>query len=834
MGEAAQMASPPARLRRLRRGLDVLLGLLLLAAAACGLVYWYVRSPQADLDGRVALAGLQAPVQIVRDSRGIPHITAGNIHDLYLAQGFAMAQDRLWEMDLMRRLGEGRLAEVFGRAALATDRANRILGLGRTAAAEAGRLQPQEAALLNAFATGVNDYIARRGRELPLEFWLLRYRPAPWQPRDSLALAAYMYQVLASGYKDKLRRETFAAALGPELEQQLFPERSPWDVVPGAPPPPAAPGLGFGYGRGRGPGRERGAGRAGLPVYPATLAAALRGGLDSDRMRGGSNDWVLSGARSFDGQPILANDPHLRFQIPGLWWAVQLTAPGLDAAGVAITGVPGVVIGHNQHIAWGVTNTRADVQDLYREELNRQGQVMTPQGWQRLGHWHEVIRVRGGAPVAMDIAVTRHGPIVAHDAGGPLALAWTLYAPGALQAAHVFLAVDEAQNWGQFEAALEQFAGPAQNFVYADTAGHIAYQCAGWVPLRAPNPAAPDRFDGSVPVPGATATYDWHGWVPFAQLPQAVDPASGMLATANGRISHASAPHVISTDWDAPNRTRRIYQRLGELQHWNASAMGRVQQDDVSEQDRDFAQAVLAAGRAEATAGARLSATTERALALLRGFRGFMGHTSAGPTLAYQTRTEFLRRVVAAKTSDAMARQYRWDEAPVFEQWLLAAHPPQWLPAQYQGSGGGWDGLLLDSLTSVAMRTALRPAQLRWGRYETLRILHPVFSRLPVLRDFADLGPVEINGSPLTVKQARNTELGNKHDLGPSMRFVADLGDWDRSTLTLVAGESGNLFNRHYRDEFGAYLRGEGLPLWFTPAAVARHRAHRLEMVPQP
>ena len=823
------MPPPPARLRRLRLGLDLLLGLLLLLVAACGLVYWYVRTPQADLDGRVALAGLQAPVEIVRDSRGIPHITAQNIHDLYVAQGFAMAQDRLWEMDLMRRLGEGRLAQVFGPAALGADRANRALGLGRTAAAEAKRLLPQEAALLEAFATGVNDFIARRGRELPLEFWLLRYRPEPWQPRDSLALAAYMYQVLASGYKDKLMRETFVARLGPELATQLFPEHSPWDVVPGqAPPPPAPPGLGFGFRRGRG------RGNASLPVFPADLQQVAGLGMGNDRLRGGSNDWVLSGAHSFDGHPILANDPHLQFQVPGLWWAVQLTAPGLDAAGVAITGVPGVVIGHNQHIAWGVTNTRADVQDLYREQLDGKGNVLTPQGWQPLRHWHEEIEVKGGAPVTMDIPVTRHGPIVGQDAGGPLALAWTLYAPGALQATHVFLAVDEAQNWQQFEAALAQFAGPAQNFVYADTAGHIGYQCAGWVPLRAANPAARDAFDGSVPVPGATAAYDWHGWIPFAQLPQVADPASGMLATANGRISHASAPHVISTDWDAPNRTRRIYERLGELAHWNASAMGRVQEDDVSEQDRDFAAAVVAAGRAEAAAGTGLSATTQRALGLLRGFRGFMGHTSAGPTLAYETRREFLRRVVAAQTSDAMARAYRWDEAPVFEQWLLATHPAQWLPAQYQGRGGGWNALLLDSLTSVAVRTALQPAQLRWGRLETLQILHPVFSQVPVLRNFADLGPVEINGSPLTVKQARNVELGAAHDLGPSLRFVADLGNWDRSSLTLVAGESGNLFNPHYRDEFAAYLGGQGLPLWFTPRAVALHREHALQLVPQP
>lgn len=395
------------------------------------------------------------------------------------------------------------------------------------------------------------------------------------------------------------------------------------------------------------------------------------------------------------------------------------------------------------------------------------------------------------------------------------------------------LKVDEARNWTEFEAALSGFAGPTQNFVYADTAGHIAYQAAGWVPLRAPNWGAKDVSDGTVPVPGDTAAYDWHGWIPFDKLPHVLDPATGMLVTANSRVTPDGYPHTISADWDAPNRTRRIYQRLGVLQHWNASAMGRVQQDVVSEQDADFAAAVVAAGQAEAARGAGLSANTERAVALLRGFRGAMGYSSDAPTLAYETRQEFLRRVIAAKTSDALAREYKWDEAPVFEQWLLTAHPAAWLPPEYRAaSSGGWDGLLLASLQSVATQLTLEPAALRWGRFETLDIKHPVFSHIPVLRGLADLGPAEINGSPLTVKQARNTELGNTSDLGPSMRFVADLGNWDRSTLTLVAGESGVLFSPHYRDQFPAYLRGEALPLWFTPSTVARHKTHELHLTP--
>ncbi|MGH3183194.1 MAG: penicillin acylase family protein, partial [Streptosporangiaceae bacterium] len=450
------------------------------------------------------LAGLRAPVTIIRDARGIPHITAANVHDLYLAEGYAMAQDRLWQMDVLRRVGEGRLAEIFGPVALEADRGNRTVGLDRAAAAEAGRLAPEEAALLGAFADGVNAYISGRGWKLPLEFWVLRYRPQAWRPEDSLAVAAYMYQVLSSNYKDKLRRESFTAALGPELTAQLYPERSPWEVIPGEAPPPSRPRPPF-------PGLR---GRSGLSTPPVfgvpsgLLADPPAGGGE----RWGSNSWALAGSRSFDGRPILANDPHLQFEIPGQWWVVQVSAPGLDAAGAALAGFPGVIVGHNQNIAWGVTNADADVQDLYRETVDGKGNALTPSGWKPTAHWNESIPVRGQAATELDLTVTRHGPIVARDGGGPLALDWSLYAPGALQAAHVLLQIGEAQNWQQFEAALAGFAGPAQNFIYADTAGHIGYQAAGWVPLRASSWGAKDASDGSVPVPGAVATYDWHGW----------------------------------------------------------------------------------------------------------------------------------------------------------------------------------------------------------------------------------------------------------------------------------------------------------------------------------
>ncbi|MGH9486318.1 MAG: penicillin acylase family protein [Terriglobales bacterium] len=803
MPTTAALSAPP-RHRGWRLLGEVIAALVLLAAAMLGFLYVYVRGVQPQLDGRLALAGLQAPATIVRDRWGIAHIQAASIHDLFLAQGFAMAQDRLWQMDLMRRLAEGRLAAIFGPEALPLDKQNRELGLGRMARRNARHLEPGEAALLEAFAEGVNDYIGRRQNHLPLSFQLLHYRPQAWQPSDTLAVAAYMYQTLASDYKDKLIRETFLAKLGPILGAELFPDQSPWDVPPGAPPPQAPAQL--------------------LPASQNRMRPPLQvfvAPSQRSQQRGGSNNWVLAGWRSSTGLPLLANDPHLEFQIPGLWWTASLRSPQLHVAGVAIAGVPGIVIGHNDQIAWGVTNGDADVQDLYRAKLDGKGNVLTPTGWIKLRHWHEVIRVKNQAAVRLDIAVTPHGPIIAHDAGGPLALAWSMYAPGALREMHVFLEIDEAQNWQEFEQALAGFAGPAQNFVYADRAGHIGYQLAGWVPVRR-------GFEGSVPVPGDQAGYEWQGWIPFSRLPRALDPSSGILATANGRITPNGYRYVISTDWDAPNRTRRIYALLQARERWTPAALGSVQTDAVSEQDRDFAAALVAAGRAAETGGGGLSPRLRQAVNLLRGFRGAMNHESAAPTLAYFTRQELLQEVLAAKVGAAQARDYKWSEAPVFEQWLVRQQPPQWLPHGY----ADWNALLLHCLSQVVQRITLRPGTAHWGHDQRLSLLHPVFSQVPFARGWADLGPVEIDGSPLTIKQARNPSLGDKVELGPSMRFIADPADWDQSTLTLVAGESGLPFNRHYRDQFSAYLAGRGLPLWFSAQAVAMDAVHSLRLEP--
>src|SRR5579883_2441415 len=539
---------PPRRSPWLFRLLDALLILLALFVAAGAYFYWQGWRTEPRRDGTLAVAGLGAPATIVRDRRGIAHITAASLHDVYYAEGYAMAQDRLWQMDMMRRLAEGTLAEVFGPVGLATDEQTRTLGLDRIAARETAALAPAARDLLDAFAAGVNQFIAERRGRLPLEFRLLHYQPAPWRPLDSLAFAAQMYRSLSTSYKDELEREAILAAAGPQAAAALFPDRSPWDIPPGAWPAPTAPAAlarrrapaALGWPPAAAPFAAAGSSRErGAPPPPragrlAPLLAALAAAPESSANLGrGSNNWVLASSRTATGAPILANDPHLEYQQPGIWWAVELRAPGLHVIGVTFPGTPGVIIGHNDHIAWGMTNVGADVQDLYREP---------PAAIHVLG---ETIPVKGRAPVAFPVRLAPRGPIVAEDAQAALALDWSLYHPGSLRDVFtMFQRLDQAGDWASFEAALADFPGPSQNFVYADTAGNIGYQCAGRIPLRS-------RGDGTLPMPDDPA-YGWTGWIPFGALPRVYNPAAGLLATANGRIAPDGYPYVITHHWDAP------------------------------------------------------------------------------------------------------------------------------------------------------------------------------------------------------------------------------------------------------------------------------------------
>ncbi|RME43682.1 MAG: penicillin acylase family protein, partial [Chloroflexi bacterium] len=530
-------------MRTLIRILSVLIiVLVLLVVAAAGIArYYYLPRSWPQTDGTLQVAGLDSPVEVIRDRWGIPHIYAQNQHDLFFAQGYVHAGDRLWQMDFNRRIGTGRLSELVGESTLDTDIFLRHLGMHRAAAKDLELLTPETQAILTAYADGVNAYIESHQGRLPLEYTILGVKPEPWKPLDTVVWAKVMAWDLGANWDTELLRARLINQVG---RQALA------DLVP--PYPPDAPVI-----VPPGVGNYTFLQDASLADYrPIRQVLAISTGAWA------SNNWVVSGEKSTTGAPLLANDPHLGLNIPSIWYANGLHAPDFEVVGVTFPGIPGIVIGHNEHIGWGVTNLGPDVQDLYIEKLNPDN----PNQYEFQGQWEdmqlvqETIQVKGRPdPVVVTVRITRHGPIMnpavesLKGALQPLALRWT-----ALDGTTMFEALrllNQAQNWDQFRQALSHWAVPGQNFVYADTAGNIGYQATGRVPIR-------KNGDGSLPVPGWTGDYEWTGFIPYDEMPRSFNPPSGYVVTANNKVVADSYPYFLSNEWATPYRAQRIEQLL--------------------------------------------------------------------------------------------------------------------------------------------------------------------------------------------------------------------------------------------------------------------------------
>src|ERR1022692_2077527 len=483
-----------------------LLAILLLAVAGV-LAYAYIitRSALPQLDGNLSVKGLSATVKVTRDGHGVPAIEAASLEDLFFAQGYVTAQDRLWQMDVMRRYGSGELSEILSADTLKLDREQRILGLRASAKKAMEMAGARDRSFFEAYARGVNAFIGTHGDRLPIEFRILRYRPTPWMAEDSLVIADSMVKDLNFHYfYDALAREKILAKLGPELTGDLFVNRSWHD----RPPTVMREDLSE---------PDSNAGDSDdeedddSPDNSVTQNKGSSVAPEASPVEGlpvnGSNDWVVSGAHTVTGKPLLSNDMHLGHQMPNLWYEAHLHSGTLDVAGVTLPGMPYVIVGHNQRIAWGFTNVGPTVTDVYIENFNEQGAYQTPRGWVQPEHRVEVIRVKGRPDVSVDVKITRHGPVITELVPGetrPLALRWTLY--DSLQIP--FFDVNAAQNWQEFRHAFSQLDAPGQNVVYADEDGNIGYQTTGKIPIRAAG-------DGSLPVSGADNAHEWTSYIAF-------------------------------------------------------------------------------------------------------------------------------------------------------------------------------------------------------------------------------------------------------------------------------------------------------------------------------
>jgi len=837
--------SAPRRGRRIGRVLASLL-IVTLFAALGGLAWLYsmARSVLPQLDGTAKISGLSARVTVSRDGHGVPTIDAASFEDLFFAQGYVTAQDRLWQMDVMRRFAAGEISEILGADFLKHDREQRILEL-RVAAQKALEVSSaQNRAHFEAYARGVNAYVASHRDRLPIEFRILRYSPRPWAPEDSTLIAAQMVKDLNHyPYRDALDREKILAKLGPELTADLYVNSSWHD----RPPTVARFSLEQDTGNEdeerhkRSPVSSSVAQQTATPAFHDLVGAGLANdgfarALEQDsealaadtRMVVGSNNWVVSGAHTVSGKPLLSNDMHLGHQMPNLWYEAHLRCStsgcgNFDAAGVTLPGLPYVIVGHNQRIAWGLTNVGPTVEDVYIETFNPDSQYLTPAGWKSPEHRHEVIHVKGKPDVVLDVALTRHGPIITDLVPGEsrqLALRWTLY-----EGTHdPFFEVDSAQNWEQFRRAFSAFDAPGQNVVFADVDGNIGYQATGKIPIRASG-------DGSLPENGSDDIHEWTGYIPFDKLPNTYNPSSGIIATANGRISPDGYPFSISTGWEAPWRTARIYRVLESGKKFSASDMLGLQTDIYSDAERFFAERfVYAVDHAKNS-----SLRTKQAAELMRGWDGRMTADSAAPTIGYRARVELTRLLLEAKLGSAPAdprqiaaslnwKTYGWGMQSVWLENVLQGQLKRWLPESY----GSYDELLTAAVEAAVSGPEVPQdlASWHWGGFHPVEIQHPILGKIPLLQRGSGPGVQPQSGSGYTVKAVSRSH-------GPSERLTVDLSDLDQSTLNLVTGQAGSFLSPYYLDQWKAWYEGYTFKLPFTQPAVAAAQQHVLVLEPK-
>ncbi len=704
------------------------------------------------------------------------------------------------------------LAEVMGRSLVRHDTVQRVFQFRNTAQRIYANLAQADRARLDAYARGVNQFIAQHTDALPPEFALLHYRPKPWSGADSLSIGvAMMAQTLDDHWDAKLAREQIAARLhNAKLEADLYPVGSWRDhpptglVVDLTQPHPIPPSHDDDEDDDRTQTRD-------TPHEDMRmLHTLLRQTVCADCVPG-SNQWVIAGHHTASGKPLLSNDMHLALTVPNIWYMADLRAPGFHAAGVALAGVPFVVAGHNDHVAWGYTALYADVQDLYVEKLDGKGNYQAMDGnWKPLSMDHETIYVRGGKDVIVDVQSTAHGPLLNPlftKETRPLALKWTLY-DATLNTLPIFQ-LDTAASCAEATAALSTWSSPTLNVVYADDQGHIAYHAVGRVPLR------PSGLSG---VPIQDAAHEWQGYIPFESLPNAFDPPSGFLATANSRVTTDNSPNVLTLEWADPYRAERIYKMLQGHDQLRPQDMLAAQTDIYSEVDQELAHRFAYAIDHTAGADDRL----RKAADLMRSWDGRLSTDSAAASVVTRAREALKPMILQPKLGD-LASQYLWSESNFAMEEIVMHGNADWLPPGYKD----WDAALTEAVRR-GMDQGKAPADVsRWnyGNWHVIDLEHPLAGFLPFVGGIAGTGPQPLSGDGVTVKQVGRA-------FGPSQRFTMDWSNVDGSTENIVLGESGNPLSPYFRDQWNDYMGGTTFAMPFSSAAVAAQTRHTLRLLP--
>lgn len=737
----------------------------------------YLRQSLPQTTGTVEVTGLSGPITIVRDADGVPHIFATTDADAFFGQGYVHAQDRMWQLELSRRTGHGRLSEILGEPALDTDKFLRTLGVSRAVQSGWESLGPDERAALEAYAAGVNAWI-EEGHTLPPEFLILGVKPEPWTVFDSLVWAKMMAWDLGDNWDKELLRTRLIQALGPERTAQILPNY----------PEDGINILANGQ-------LTNGMTDALLDIDTQIQSNLQLGGLDI-----GSNNWVVAGSRTESGKPLLANDPHLGARIPSIWYLAEMQGDKLHAIGASFPGLPGIVIGHNERIAWGVTNLNPDVQDLYIERINpaNPNQYEVDGAWQDMEIVEEPIFVKGkDEPILWAARSTRHGPLisdVSSSATTPVAMRWTALEPND-RTLGAFLGINYAANWDEFKEALRNYVTPSQNFVYADVDGNIGYFGPGLIPIRA-------NGNGMVPVPGWDSQYEWTGFIPFDDLPQSYNPDSGYIVTANNRVVADDYPYFLTNDWAPPYRAERISEMIEQLsagdQRIDVTDMATIQKDQTSTQVRDLLPYLLA-----------LSPVDERqrqAMGFLQGWDGAMGRESIAPTIYEAWYVHLGQSMFEDDLRGDLYDRMATRQHPLFLHEVMAQ----------QEQFAGWCDNVLSAPRESCADTALEAldkaldeleerlgkdmSRWQWGKIHRTQYPHTPFSQVNFLRPFFHRS-IENGGDTFTVNVApiRIDERYDQYHV-PSYRQIVDMNDLQNSLYMHTTGQSGNLLSQHYDD----------------------------------
>jgi penicillin amidase len=820
-------------MRKLRVALSLLLALSLSLIA---LPYASAKavSVAAQTDAQtLRLAGLQASVIVRRDERGIPYIEAANEADLYFAQGFVTASDRLFQMELFRRTARGELSEIFGNTTLNEDKRHRTLGFAKLAEAQATLLPRKLLRAIEDYARGVNAFIESRGMtELPPEFQILQLRPRPWTVADSLASSKLLDEGLSTSWRLDITRAAFADL--PEAQRAaLFPETSPLDVLLVGSDPAGTPK------KKRAASTTRASSRAGRSEEAELMHLAA----EDERLQrrsleriglfaldnAASNNWVVSGRRTITGKPLLANDPHLAASAPSIWHMTHLSLPGHRVAGVSVAGLPGIAIGHNEHIAWGVTSLEPDVQDLYIEKFDKENprRYLTPTGWREAEVRREEIRVRKSLTstsvetVPYDVTVTRHGPIILERDSKRYALRWTALDPQA-NIADSFYHLNTARNWNEFRAALRNYSGPAFNMIYADVRGHIGYYGAGRFPIR-------KTGEGKLPYDGATDEGEWTGFIPADALPQVYDPPSGIIVTANSRIVGQSYPYKLTVVPLAAYRARRIHDLLQAKRKLSAEDFRRIQGDTFSFSGHLFAREVAEVAREDKSPAAKYEKWLGENswLAAIRLFAEWDGHVvpeSRAALLAAHMRDAFRRRILTGLVGQTRARAYSYANADTFVDRLITERPVDWLPKEFKSYAELLRACLADARAELTKTHGEDESLWTWGREWLVRFPHPL-AGVPLIGQQFVIPPFPQKGGHSSLPTVNR---------GPtvSMRLIADLSNWDNTQQGIALGVSGLPSSPHWKDQLDDWRNVTPRAFPFTKVAVKNAAKQTLLLEP--